>query len=97
MNGKTGWFCYAKKSGCDILDKKMKSKNVSLVLKFIPERGRKPVVACIPRLADGLKFIPERGRKLHGGREKIQFIVLKFIPERGRKQIRVQLLCHYAG
>lgn len=41
MNGKTGWFCYAKKSGCDILDKKMKSKNVSLVLKFIPVRGRK--------------------------------------------------------
>ena len=64
MSGKTGWLCYAKKSGCDILDKKMKSKNVSLALKFIPVRGRKPVVACTPRLADGLKFIPVRGRKL---------------------------------
>ena len=42
MNGKTGWSCYEKKSGCDILYKKMKSKNVSLVLKFIPVRGRKP-------------------------------------------------------
>lgn len=41
MSGKTGWFCYEKKSGCDILYKKMKSKNVSLVLKFIPVRGRK--------------------------------------------------------
>ena len=61
-------------------------------LKFIPVRGRKPVVACIPRLADGLKFIPERGRKLHGGREKIQLHsgdpLLKFIPVRGRKHLK---------
>ena len=27
-------------------------------------RAARAVVACIPRLADGLKFIPERGRKL---------------------------------
>ena len=43
MSGKTGSFCYAKKSGCDILYKKMKSKNGSLALKFIPVRGRKRV------------------------------------------------------
>ena len=39
MSGKTGWFCYAKKSGCDILDKKMKSKNVSLAVEIYPREG----------------------------------------------------------
>ena len=55
-------------------------------LKFIPERGRKPVVACIPRLADWLKFIPERGRKLVVLCLLQAVDELKFIPERGRKQ-----------
>ena len=39
MSGKTCWFCYAKKSGCDILDKKMKSKNVSLAVEIYPREG----------------------------------------------------------
>ena len=39
MSGKTGWFCYAKKSGRDILDKKMKSKNVSLAVEIYPREG----------------------------------------------------------
>ena len=39
MSGKTGWFCYAKKSGCDILYKKMKSKNVSLAVEIYPREG----------------------------------------------------------
>ena len=39
MSGKTGWLCYAKKSGCDILYKKMKSKNVSLAVEIYPREG----------------------------------------------------------
>lgn len=39
MSGKTGWFCYAKKSRCDILYQKMKSKNVSLAVEIYPREG----------------------------------------------------------
>lgn len=39
MSGKIGWFCYAKKSGCDILYQKMKSKNVSLAVEIYPREG----------------------------------------------------------
>ena len=39
MSGKTGWFCYTKKSGCDILYQKMKSKNVSLAVEIYPREG----------------------------------------------------------
>ena len=42
----------------------MKSKNVSLVLKFIPVRGRKRVGIALDAHEDALKFIPVRGRKL---------------------------------
>ena len=64
MSGKTGWFCYTKKSGCDILYQKMKSKNVSLAVEIYPREGtetdlyRAPI-SCHVRL----KFIPVRGRK----------------------------------
>ena len=44
MSGKTGWFCYAKKSGCDILDKKMKSKNVSLAVEIYPREGTETII-----------------------------------------------------
>ena len=39
MSGKTGWFCYTKKSRCDILYKKMKSKNISLAVEIYPREG----------------------------------------------------------
>ena len=44
MSGKTGWLCYAKKSGCDILYKKMKSKNVSLAVEIYPREGTETIV-----------------------------------------------------
>ena len=43
MSGKTGWFCYAKKSGCDILYQKMKSKNVSLAVEIYPREGTETI------------------------------------------------------
>ena len=42
----------------------MKSKNVSLVLKFIPVRGRKLIGYRDREGTFRLKFIPVRGRKL---------------------------------
>ena len=63
MNGKTGWFCYAKKSGCDILYKKMKSKNVSLAVEIYPREGTETVRLPRPLQDHALKFIPVRGRK----------------------------------
>ena len=66
MSGKTGWFCYAKKSGCDILYKKMKSKNVSLAVEIYPREGTETALDHDPRaLHNKLKFIPVRGRKLY--------------------------------
>ena len=52
----------------------MASNRVRVAVKAVPVthavavragagRAARAVVACIPRLADGLKFIPERGRK----------------------------------
>ena len=53
-----------KKSGCDILYKKMKSKNVSLAVEIYPREGTETfsvqIVGCNPPT---LKFIPVRGRK----------------------------------
>ena len=65
MNGKTGWFCYAKKSGCDILDKKMKSKNVSLAVEIYPREGTETHSIARRWYLISLKFIPVRGRKRH--------------------------------
>ena len=73
MSGKTGSFCYAKKSGCDILYKKMKSKNGSLALKFIPVRGRKPLMTAQYTDLHLLKFIPVRGRKRE---ERLRCVIL---------------------
>ena len=86
MSGKTGWLCYAKKSVCDILYKKMKSKNVSLVVEIYPREGTetpKSIAALI--LDNTLKFIPVRGRKLEVEHAIISKNELKFIPVRGRK------------
>ena len=65
MSGKTGWFCYAKKSGCDILDKKMKSKNVSLAVEIYPREGTETRLQVLYKhKVSTLKFIPVRGRKI---------------------------------
>ena len=64
MSGKTGWLCYAKKSGRDILYKKMKSKNVSLAVEIYPREGTETRGYCYAVIkVQGLKFIPVRGRK----------------------------------
>ena len=63
MSGKTGWFCYAKKSGCDILYKKMKSKNVSLAVEIYPREGTETNFNHLYFHLLELKFIPVRGRK----------------------------------
>ena len=47
MSGKTGWFCYTKKSGCDILYQKMKSKNVSLAVEIYPREGTETLLFAI--------------------------------------------------
>ena len=88
MSGKTGWFCYAKKSGCDILDKKMKSKNVSLVLKFIPVRGRKPALPD-KFYKTTVEIYPREGTETSARQYHICFLLLKFIPVRGRKLIQI--------
>lgn len=76
MNGKTGWFCYAKKSGCDILYKKMKSKNVSLVLKFIPVRGRKHLHR-LPTVTDiRVEIYPREGTETRD----VKTIKFSFLP-----------------
>lgn len=63
MSGKTCWFCYAKKSGCDILDKKMKSKNVSLAVEIYPREGTETAgETCLLQNME-LKLIPVRGLK----------------------------------
>ena len=61
MSGKTGWFCYAKKSGCDILYKKMKSKNVSLAVEIYPREGTETISTVNKDNPVKLKFIPVRG------------------------------------
>ena len=58
---------------------------ITLPLKFIPVRGRKPAeLAHSPRKLQ-LKFIPVRGRKLKPIIDNITSALLKFIPVRGRK------------
>ena len=56
-------FAMQKKSGCDILYKKMKSKNVSLAVEIYPREGTETKVRNRFRLIQRLKFIPVRGRK----------------------------------
>ena len=64
MSGKTGWFFYTKKSGCDILYKKMKSKNVSLAVEIYPREGTETFMRIhTGTITIRLKFIPVRGRK----------------------------------
>ena len=52
-----------KKSGCDILYKKMKSKNVSLAVEIYPREGTETTSLFISFMSSALKFIPVRGRK----------------------------------
>ena len=93
MSGKTGWLCYAKKSECDILYKKMKSKNVSLAVEIYPRDGTETFTNGSVAVSQSLKFIPVRGRKpafpQHG---VVDAKPLKFIPVRGRKRAALLLL-----
>ena len=87
MSGKTGWLCYAKKSGCDILYKKMKSKNVSLAVEIYPREGTETLSQAPFLRHRKLKFIPVRGRKpVHPQGAGDVSLGLKFIPVRGRKR-----------
>lgn len=62
MSGKTGWFCYAKKSGCDILDKKMKSKNVSLAVEIYPREGTETcLLAHTISFLENVEIYPHEG------------------------------------
>lgn len=61
MSGKTGWFCYAKKSGCDILYQKMKSKNVSLAVEIYPREGTETYFVCLPAPDMGVEIYPREG------------------------------------
>ena len=61
MSGKTGWFCYAKKSGCDILYKKMKSKNVSLAVEIYPREGTETICSLISYTDIGVESYPREG------------------------------------
>ena len=85
MSGKTGWFCYAKKSGCDILYKKMKSKNVSLAVEIYPREGTETTAIAGIVQVNLVEIYPREGT------ETTKFLVfasrhrLKFIPVRGRK------------
>ena len=55
-------------------------------LKFIPVRGRKPLIKLFNRQpVKMLKFIPVRGRKPRRLAGILKYALLKFIPERGRK------------
>ena len=64
MSGKTGWLCYAKKSGCDILYKKMKSKNVSLAVEIYPREGTKTLTTLSQLLIHfQVEIYPREGTK----------------------------------
>ena len=64
MSGKTGWSCYAKKSGCDILDKKMKSKNVSLAVEIYPREGTEIFSAFNRICAGSVEIYPREGTEM---------------------------------
>ena len=61
MSGKTGWLCYAKKSGCDILYKKMKSKNVSLAVEIYPREGTETIVVAKKGSPKKVEIYPREG------------------------------------
>ena len=61
MSGKTGWLCYAKKSGCDILYKKMKSKNVSLAVEIYPREGTETMMALSNYTITLVEIYPREG------------------------------------
>ena len=61
MSGKTGRFCYAKKSGCDILYKKMKSKNVSLAVEIYPREGTETLERQPTNLDRVVEIYPREG------------------------------------
>ena len=61
MSGKTGWLCYAKKSGCDILYKKMKSKNVSLAVEIYPREGTETYHSMIRAHFFNVEIYPREG------------------------------------
>ena len=61
MSGKTGWLCYAKKSGCDILYKKMKSKNVSLAVEIYPREGTETWAGQIYGIDVQVEIYPREG------------------------------------
>ena len=86
MSGKTGWFCYAKKSGCDILYQKMKSKNVSLAVEIYPREGTEAPLAESGSACKLLKFIPVRGqRRDQQGWQTISSVTIP--PARGLKRV----------
>ena len=87
MSGKTGWFCYAKKSGCDILDKKMKSKNVSLAVEIYPREGTETIVVC-HSLERQVEIYPREGTETRLDRVISHRLLLKFIPVRGQELIQ---------
>ena len=61
MSGKTGWLCYAKKSGCDILYKKMKSKNVSLAVEIYPREGTETMTLGGKETDSHVEIYPREG------------------------------------
>ena len=61
MSGKTGWLCYAKKSGCDILYKKMKSKNVSLAVEIYPREGTEAPLDIREHELHNVEIYPREG------------------------------------
>lgn len=50
-----------KKSGCDILYQKMKSKNVSLAVEIYPREGTETYFVCLPAPDMGVEIYPREG------------------------------------
>ena len=83
MIGKTGWFCYAKKSGCDILDKKMKSKNVSLAVEIYPREGTETGHdrPCEPD--ELVEIYPREGTETHLDAQSKPYTSVEIYPREG--------------
>ena len=71
MSGKTGWFCYTKKSGCDILYQKMKSKNVSLAVEIYPREGTETRAESYSRATNYVEIYPREGGTINGAMTNI--------------------------
>ena len=88
MSGKTGWLCYAKKSGRDILYKKMKSKNVSLAVEIYPREGTETCNANRVYLIHKVEIYPREGTEtLCRAIDKPELIPVEIYPREGTETL----------